>query len=261
MAGKINTADLLVGHPFLGGAGHARMFNLAFAAPPNGVSPASITGAIVSVAGAPVSWTFMVYDPDDRTQKYWLSDAFENGVNFSVSPKFGGKMAGRSTSLTLTGIYSTKDGANLGELLLPPDLKTGDKKNSWHANAQVDHFVHENPTAPGTGWGVFAKLGASDGNPNPFQAFITGGIGGKGLFASRPQDAFGVGYFYYNLSDDLQSALDPLLEFDDETGIEAFYDFALAPGLRLAADVQYADPATGAAKEAFTGGLRLKVLF
>jgi hypothetical protein len=33
-----------------------------------------------------------------------------------------------------------------------------------------------------------------------------------------------VGYFYDNLSDALQSALDLLLTFNNEQGVEAFYD-------------------------------------
>ena len=35
-------------------------------------------------------------------------------------------------------------------------------------------------------------------------------IGGRALFFGRPRDVFGMGGFYYNLSDELEDALDPL---------------------------------------------------
>jgi porin len=261
MVGKINTVDLLLTHPFFGGAGYLRAHSLAFAAPPNGLLPPVIGGAIVSVGTSPVSWTFMVYDPEDRTLQYWMRDLFSTGVNLSVGAKHSSRLAGRTTAVTVTGIYSTKDGVNLGEVLLPPELTTGALSSSWHASVQFDHFLVERPERPGTGWGVFVKVGASDGNPNPYQAFITGGIGGKGLFRSRPNDGFAVGYFNYNLSDALQNSISPLVKFDDEQGLEVYYDVALAPGLRLAGDLQYSNPAKAANKNAFVGGVRLTVRF
>lgn len=259
--GKINTVDLLASDPFFGGAGYMRFFNLAFAAPPNGVLPPVIMGAIASVNTSPISWTFMVYDPNDRTMDYFPDDLFHDGVNVSVSGKYSAQISGRSSSIAVTGIYSTKDGANLGELLLPSDLKTGDKSASWHASVQLAHFLHESATQPGNGWGVFVKLGASDGNPNPYQGFITGGVGGKGLFASRPNDTFGLGYFYYNLSDALQSSITPLVEFDDETGVEAYYNYAITPWAIVAADLQYVNPAAGGNDNALVGGVRLRIRF
>lgn len=261
IVGKINTVDLIAGHPFFGGAGVTRFSNLAFAAPANGLLPPVIIGGIYSLNTQPLSWTFMAYDPNERTEDYLPDDLFEDGVNVSASGKYGFKLGGRTTSLTVTGIYSTKDNADLGEVLLPADLQTGEKSDSWHASVQFDHFLREDPDKPGSGWGVFVKGGVSDGNPNPYQAFITGGIGGNGLFQSRPQDGFGIGYFYYNLSDDLQSAVDPLADFDDESGVELFYNFHVTRWFYLTADIQYVNPATGQSENALVGGMRLKVRF
>lgn len=259
--GKINTVDLIAGHPFFGGAGVTRFSNLAFAAPANGLLPPVIMGGIYSLNTQPLSWTFMVYDPNERTEDYLPDDLFEDGVNVSASGKYGFKLGGRTTSLTVTGIYSTKDSVDLGEVLLPADLRTGRKSDSWHASVQFDHFLREDPDKPGSGWGVFVKAGASDGNPNPYGAFITGGIGGNGLFRSRPQDGFGIGYFYYNFSDDLQSAIDPLAEFADESGVEVFYNFHVTRWFHLTADIQYVNPATGQNKNTLVGGVRLRVRF
>ena len=177
----------------------------------------------------------------------------------SVSAKRNGLIGGRTSSIAVTGIYSTADAVNLGEVLLPAELQTGNKDHSWHASIQIAHFLHESAAYAADGWGLFVKIGASDGNPNPYQAWITGGIGGKGLLPSRPADSFGLGYFYYNLSDDLRVALNPLATFDDEQGIEAYYDFLVTPWLRFALDLQYVNPATAANNNALMAGLRVKI--
>jgi porin len=257
--GKINTVDLLMGDPFFGGTGDRRFMNLALAAPPNGLQPPVIMGGIVSLKTQPLDWTFMVFDPDDRTQGYLPDNLFSDGVNISVSAKRGTKIAGRTSSVSVTGIYSTQDQIDLRDVLLPPELRTKSRNGSAHFSIQFAHFLSENKAKPGDGWGFFAKVGLSDGNPNPYQSFFTGGIGGKSFIPSRPQDYFGLGYFYYNFSNDLQSTLNPLGRFEDESGFEGFYNYVINPWLHLTGDIQYVDPVIGANKNAFIGGLRLRV--
>ena len=260
IVGKINTVDLLANDPFFGGAGTDRFLNVAFAAPPNGLVPPVIIGGILSVRQAPVVWTFMVYDPEDRTRDYLPGDLFDTGVNVSASVRYGTTLAGRTSSIALTAIYSTADALDLRDVLLPPGLETGIRSDSWHVGLHVSHFLRESAVSPGDGWGLFVRMGASDGNPNPFQAWISGGIGGRGLFASRPDDRFGIGYFYYSLSDDLQRAVAPFTRVDNEQGIETFYDLPATPWLRVAIDLQYVNPAT-ADQNAFVAGVRAKIQF
>lgn len=261
LIGKINALDLLAADPFFGGGGQTRFLNMAFAAPPSGVTPASIIGAVLSIRASPLNWTFMVFDPDDWTDDYWPDGLFDSGINVSVSANYTGPLAGRTSSVTVSGTYTTKDGADLGELLLPPELQTGDRDDSWFLGVQFAHFLRQNPQRPGDGWGFFVKLGGSDGNPNPFQSSLMGGIGGRGLFASRPNDGFGIGYFYVNFSDDLQSSLDPLLSFEDEQGVEAFYTWLVKDWLPITADLQYVNPGLGDTDDAFVAGLRVRVRF
>lgn len=256
--GRINTVDLLASDPFFGGGGVTRFWNLAFAAPPNGLLPPVISGGILSYGAAPLTWTLMLFDPNDRTQDNGLDNLFDDGVNISLGAKLSGRIDGRTSSIALTGIHSPKDSIDLGTVLLPANLKTEEKSQSWHASVQLAHYLYEIPDRPGAGWGLFGKFGISDGNPNPYKAFFTGGIGGKGLVASRPDDSFGIGYFYYDFSDDLQNAFDSLAEFDNEQGLEVYYDLVVVSGVHLAVDLQYTDPATGANDNAFSGGLRLR---
>ncbi len=61
----------------------------------------------------------------------------------------------------------------------------------------------------------------------------------RGMFSSRPNDTFGLGYYYTAPSDI------PLLRavgVDDEQGVEAWYNFEITPWLHVTADLQVIDP-------------------
>jgi porin len=95
MLGKINAVDLLAGDAFLGDWGNTRFMNLAFAAPLTGVTPPVLMGGILSVRTDPFTFTFMVYDTEDRTLDYLPGDLFGNGVTFQLGAKWNGSMLGR----------------------------------------------------------------------------------------------------------------------------------------------------------------------
>jgi porin len=122
-------------------------------------------------------------------------------------------------------------------------------------------FIHNLQESEEQSWGLYLKAATADGNPNYVKATAVAGIGGRALFFGRPQDSFGLGAFYYNLSDDLQNSLDPLVEFDDESAIEAFYNYAVTPWLYVAADIQYIDPARGDNEHALVSALRAQIRF
>lgn len=261
IVGKINAVDLLAGDPFFGGWGTQRFMNLAFVAPPSGVLPPVIMGAVVKYSAKPYSLTAMVFDPNDRTKDYFPGDLFADGVNVSLSGAWSGTLSGRATSLALTGVYSTKDAVNLGDVLLPPGLEAGAKSGSYNVGVQAGHLLVASSALPGRGLGVYLKAAVADGNPNPIRASLAGGMAGHGIVPGRARDSFGIGYFDYNFSDALQSAVAPLAQFQDEQGFEAFYNLAATPWLRITADLQVVHPASGASKTAITGALRANLVF
>jgi porin len=259
MLGKINAVDLLAGDAFFGGWGRDRFQNIAFVAPPSGVVPPTFMGAVFSYKAAPLTWTFMAFDPQDRTRDYCPDDLFDNGVNLSLGATWSGEIAGRASSVGITGTYSTKDGADLGEILLPPELKTSTKDGSYNVAVSFSHLLHE--TSPGKGLGIYGKAAIADGNPNPIRASFVGGLSGHGVVPGRPRDSFGIGAFYYDFSNDLQDTVSPLANFDDEMGVELFYNCAVTPWLRVTADLQIIDPASGDNDAAVVGGLRASIAF
>lgn len=150
-------------------------------------------GAIVNLRTHSLTWTFMAFDPNDRTHDFVPDDLFADGVNLSLGATHTGKIGGRTTISKLSGIYTNRDGANLGELLVPPDLKTGPIRGSYNVSFQFSHFLVEHSPKPGDGRGLFFRGTIADGNPNPVRGSLAGGIGGKGLFPGRIDDSFGAG--------------------------------------------------------------------
>jgi porin len=125
----------------------------------------------------------------------------------------------------------------------------------------LSHLLVESAVVRGKGLGAYAKAAIADGNPNPIKRSFVGGIAGHAVVPGRPLDYFGVGYFYYDFSDELQDAAVPVGSFKDEQGIEAYYTFVPAPWLRLSANLQRVDPANGAKPAVWLGGVRARVEF
>ncbi len=107
------------------------------------------------------------------------------------------------------------------------------------------------------GWGVFVRVGLSDGNPNLVRWNVAGGTGGIGLFPGRTSDRWGLGAFCLGMSDeDLLRGLG----VDDEIGGELFYDVAVTPWLHVTLDAQVIDSALPRAGTAWVLGVRTHVV-
>jgi porin len=261
MLGRINVVDLLAGDPFFGGWGIHRFDNIAFVAPPSGLLPPVVVGGLLAVARAPWTYTVMVFDPNDMTAEYWDRELFTNGISTQVGATWSGTVDDRATNIGMTATYSTEEGADLSEVLLPPDLRGGTKTGSWGVSAQLGHLVAPSRVVPGRGLGVYGRLGLSDGNPNFIRGFLVGGLAAHGMLASRPQDSFGLGSYFYNFSSDLRAALMPTIGVDNEQGAELFYRLAVRRWFRVGANVQVVNPATRGNRTAIVGSVRANVVF
>lgn len=84
------------------------------------------------------------------------------------------------------------------------------------------------------GWGLFGRLGFSDGETNPIDWHAAGGIGAVGLIPSRDQDRWGLGA-YYQESDN--NGILAALNVDSEVGGELFCNFQLTPATNVTFDL------------------------
>jgi porin len=258
--GKVNAIDLLAADPFFGGWGTRRFQNIAFVAPPSGVVPPTIMGAVLAHQAGDFGITAMVFDPEDRTGKYGVGGLFATGVNASLGATWKGQWGGRETSIGLTLAGSTSRGIDFEDILGPPGTIKGTRKGSYNIALQFGHDLAGSAKAPSQ-VGIYAKAAIADGNPNPISASFVGGFAGHGLIPGRSRDRWGLGVYFYNFSDTLQNVAAPLVNFDDEAGVEAYYALAVTPNADLAFDAQVIDPATGNNDVALVLGVRLGLHF
>jgi porin len=108
------------------------------------------------------------------------------------------------------------------------------------------------------GWGLFGRLGFSDGETNPIDWNAAAGIGGVGLLPSREQDRWGLGAYYQEF--DNQGILSAV-GIDNEVGGELFYNFQVTPATNVTLDLQVIDSALPRSETAVVGGLRVGVRF
>ena len=94
--GKINMIDLAAMKPFMGGAGIDSFWNLGFVAPPTGVVPPYLFGALMSVRTEPATFGLWVYDPTSVVNKTGFEDPFAAGVTVRGSVDFPVTIGGLS---------------------------------------------------------------------------------------------------------------------------------------------------------------------
>jgi porin len=263
--GKINMIEVARVTPLKGGGGVDTFWNVGLAAPITGLVPATIFGAMATVNTRPVRFTFFVYDPTDATNCNPFDDPFEKGVSTMGVATLMTSIGGRTGFYGIRGIYSTKEGLDLRDvedLLLPPgaqDINT--EQGSYYASLQMQQYLIQDPNDPRIGRGIFGEIGISDGNPNPLEWSGYVGIGGTSFIPGREEDRFGIAYFKYGLSEHLKEGLAPIVNLDDESGLEVFYNWAATPWLHVTGDIQFIDPGLGDFPREVVAGISTRVRF
>ena len=155
----------------------------------------------------------------------------------------------------LTGTAPTKSGnwmvhLGLEQYLWKPDGPVGDD------NVRSKKFDYQEP-----GLGAFFRVGFVPEDRNPFNLFVHGGLGGRGIVPGRPYDRLGIGAYAMIESDDLRG--EPFIgaTLRNEVGLEAFYNVALTPWLQLSGDIQWIRPGVAANKDTVVLGMRLFTRF
>ncbi len=110
------------------------------------------------------------------------------------------------------------------------------RDDAWAVYYNADQFLQQ--WGDGRGWGAFLRAGWSENEVNAVDWNAAFGFVAQGLLATRPRDTAGLGYYHFYQVDG------PLLQrfaYDDEQGMEAWYNVELAPWLHVTADVQVID--------------------
>lgn len=173
----------------------------------------------------------------------------ENGGISATSVNWQYNLGGKPGGISGTYLYFfDADFTELGSVLPVPSegLVASSKSSTWEVATSFWQYlsvlephegpVHLNNREPDlAGWGIFARFGVNDDKVNPWETVASFGVGGRGVVPGRPNDIFGVGYFYASLSDERTITDD----FDDPEGAEAFYKLAITPALKFSLNLKY----------------------
>lgn len=268
--GRFNLLDL-IDEQFFGGSGLEKFFNIAQNGPLTVLRqvPLITNGATFAyVKGGEPRFTLAVLDPNDHSTDPGLDDLFADGVTFAPTILFPAKYFGKTAKHSFGGAITTKAYTPfdaIRQIVIPgPSLNPiQPQKGSWSINYTFRQFIVER--GPKNGWGFFGQVSFADKDTSPITTFVNTGLGGNGLFKSRPTDEFGLAYAYTDLSSVLKDNLD-LRPFRGrrlraEHQVEMFYNFHITPWLRLTGDLQIIRPTRPIADTAIVPGARLELIF
>jgi len=160
---------------------------------------------------------------------------------------------GRIMAAATYADFSFTDLESDPRLILLPGAAPGTKDDTWNIYFNASQYVQMYESDPSAGWGLFGRLGFSDGNPNPVEWFGSIGVGGN--VPKRTQDTFGIGMYHAGISSD---ALLAGLGIDDETGFEMFYNVGITPWFHVTVDFQVIDSGLPGADTPVVLGLRTR---
>jgi porin len=284
LAGKLDTmaADE---NEFAHGKGDTQFMNLAF-----NIDPVLLLSAPYSPLGAGVIFlptkdpaaailNFLVIQSTGKATTAGFDHISSNDLTFAGEGRVRTSFFGLTGHQDVGAGYSNKQFTSIDQRLdfILQNRQLAKSDGTWSVNYNFDQFLYESNKHSGRGVGLFGRFGASDGNPNFLHYFFSAGVGGKGLAASRPNDQFGLGYYYLSVANPtLQGPTQSVAFLRDEWGFEGFYNFAMTPWAIFTPDIQVIGPsqkrqrgtgtlATGGLVErvgtATVFGLRLRIVF
>lgn len=262
--GKISIVDVSSTLPVVGGGGIEGFANLAIAQPPSGIVPSSITGAILNMPFGENIVRLWVFDPDTQIQRSGLDDLFGSGVSALAAVSFKTDFLNKPGFITVKAAASTRTGIDLdaipASLRRPASVVLGREKGQLAVALSFVQLLTADPVLGQNALGIFGQI--SKANADNSIVDWGGFIGLQGAPSrARPLDKLGVVFFQNSLSDPLVDFLRPIIPFEDERGIEAFYTAQIGKPFRLTANVQVIDSAVEARGTGVLLGLRLRTGF
>jgi porin len=270
LAGKVTT--LKTANEFMGGEGQSQFMNFQFSFP---AAVAQLAPYSTLAAGAlwmpSPTWTVtsLLMNLTDASTTSGFDD-IGDGTTWATTVDYLGSLNELPGGGTLALYYGfDADFAEIGGLIVNPGtgVSAGSESNAWALSwSGWQYLTAEDGSAVDPrdgrqdlqGLGVFAQVGLADEDTNPTAWAIAGGLSGRGSLPGRDADTWGAGYFYNDLQD---LNLGPLVFEDSTSGVEAYYDIALAGSVSLTLDAQWAQSAFPGVDDATILGARLNVSF
>jgi len=264
--GKLDTLDGDA-NAFAHGRGMTQFSNMAFVASSVALRtvPYSTLGAgfLILNEGQPL-FNFGVLNATDTTRTSGFDELFEDGAVLTSELRLPTSLFGRPGHVLFGGTWSSRTFVSLGQdpRIILPDVPIATASDSWSLYTNFDHYLVVDECNPARGWGLFGRGGIADDDTNPLHWFLSFGVGGNAMVSSRPNDTFGIGWYYTGTSDEIGPLLTALLgPIGDGQGVELFYNFAVTDCFNVTPDLQVILPAREQFDTALLVGLRANLAF
>jgi porin len=223
----------------------------------------ALGGALIWLPCEGVTAEFLALDSEGKADRSGKSTIDDNGTTALVLLARKGGLLDLPGGQRLGATWGNKDYAAAdqdGRLPILAAALTGRPverdDGSWCVFLDGWQYAQTFTGGPDLGWGVFWRIGFGDEDTNPIATQWAGGVGGKSGLFCRPNDAWGVGAYYLDLSRHLRAA-----HLTDEKGIEAFYSVGITPWMHVTPSIQVIDPGIREFDTTVIGSLRLQIDF
>ena len=265
--GKYNTLDLFNMLYPQTGRGIDGFMNISLIAPPTffRTTGLSVNGAgVMRLHETQIESAFLVYDTNS-TSTTIAPDLFDEGVVLLGYHRFFTEIGGLPGSHGVLGNYSNRRYRSTDPLdwtIIPGEgLVVGEETGSWTLAYILEQTLWTDACAPQRNVKLLSMWSLADGNPNPYRWSGNVQLQAGGLFASRPDDTLGVGWFHDALSGDFKALVDPLpnIELRDVQGVEIYYNAAIRKWLNITGDLQVVENQNVGDAPALILGVRAKI--
>jgi porin len=264
-AGKLDTLDGDM-NAFAHGRGKTQFSNMGFIFNPivSATVPYSTLGAgfVAHPEDGPMLM-LTVLNSTDTTGTSGFGELFNDGVLVSAAVRVPTNWFDRPGHQLLGGTWNSRTYTSIAEAYIPyPDVATPTTRGSWCLYWNFDQFLVVDPADDTRGWGPFGRAGIADETTSPIDMFLSFGVGGNVPGRRRPDDTFGIGWYYASASRQIGTLITSQFgPIGDGQGVECFYNYAVTPAVRITPDVQYVVPALRSAEPALIFGIRSLVSF
>jgi len=264
-AGKLDTLDGDM-NAFAHGRGKTQFLNMGFIFNPivSATVPYSTLGAgfVAHPEDGPMLM-LTVLNSTDTTGTSGFGELFNDGVLLSAAVRVPTNWFDRPGHQLLGGTWNSRTYTSIAEAYIPyPDVATPTTRGSWCLYWNFDQFLVVDPADDTRGWGPFGRAGIADETTSPIDMFLSFGVGGNVPGRRRPDDTFGIGWYYASASRQIGTLITSQFgPIGDGQGVECFYNYAVTPAVRITPDVQYVVPALRSAEPALIFGVRSLVSF
>jgi len=264
-AGKLDTLDGDM-NAFAHGRGKTQFSNMGFVFNPivSATVPYSTLGAgfVAHPEDGPMLM-LTVLNSTDTTGTSGFGELFNDGVLLSAAVRVPTNWFDRPGHQLLGGTWNSRTYTSIAEAYIPyPDVATPTTRGSWCLYWNFDQVLVVDPADDTRGWGPFGRAGIADETTSPIDMFLSFGVGGNVPGRRRPDDTFGIGWYYASASRQIGTLITSQFgPIGDGQGVECFYNYAVTPAVRITPDVQYVVPALRSAEPALIFGIRSLVSF